>query len=98
MKKAVGEEWKALGEIQEANSAGRIDRLNALRFKMQSAKFNLSRPNSEKISEHEMPGIRKEIPKGETYNKYGAQLGKLKSIDWETWGLGGGTFLGNSGG
>ena len=29
-------EWKAMEEIQEVNSADRIDQLNDLRFKMQS--------------------------------------------------------------
>ena len=38
------------------NSADQIDRLYALRFKMQSGKFNLSRSNSEEISENEMHG------------------------------------------
>ena len=48
-----------------------LDQLNSLRFEMQSAKFNLSRAKSEKISENEMPVTRKEIQKEETYNKYG---------------------------
>ena len=60
-----------MGEIQEVNSAGQIDQLNALRFEMQSVKFNLSRANSEGILENEMPGMRNGIPKAETYIKYG---------------------------
>ena len=39
----------------------------------------LSRGASEKILENEMPGMRKEIPKEETYSKYGgARREKLK--------------------
>ena len=53
------------------HSADQIDQLNALRFEMQSGKFNLSRSNSEKISENEIPGMRNEIPKEETRAKYG---------------------------
>ena len=34
-------------------------------------KENLSRLASEVILENEMPGMRKETPEGETYNKYG---------------------------
>ena len=70
----------ALEEIQEVNSADRIDQLNDLRFKMQSGKCNLPRPNSDEISENEMPGMRKEIPKGETRKKYGAMIGQLELI------------------
>ena len=33
MKKGIGNEWEALEEIQEVNSADQIDQLNALRFK-----------------------------------------------------------------
>ena len=68
----------AMGGIQEVNSACQIDQLNDLRFEMQSAKFNLSRSKSEKISENEMPCMRKEIPKEETYDKYGTLLGELE--------------------
>ena len=50
-----------LGEIQEVNSADRIDQLNDLRFKIQSGKFNLSRAKSAKISENKIPGMRKEF-------------------------------------
>ena len=58
-------------EIQEANSADQIDQLNAFRRKMQSGKRNLSRGGSGEILENEMPGMGDEIPKEETYNKYG---------------------------
>ena len=46
------------------NSARQIDQLNALRFKMQSVKFNLPRAKSDDILENEMRGMRKGIPKG----------------------------------
>ena len=59
------------------NSAGQIEQLNALRCKMRSVKFNWPRAKSEEISENEMPSIRMGIPKEETYNKYGAMIGKL---------------------
>ena len=49
----------------------RIDQLNALRFKMQSGNKNCPREKIAKISGNGMPGIGKEIPKEETYNKYG---------------------------
>ena len=64
--------------IQEVNIADRIDQLNSLRCKVQSAKFNLSRANIGGISENEMQVMRKEIPKGETYKTTGALLGELE--------------------
>ena len=70
--------WQALGGIQEVHSSDQIDQLNDLRLKMQSAKFNLPRATSEKISENEMHGIRKKIPKEETYNKYGDAARKVE--------------------
>ena len=39
---------------------------------------HLSREASEKILENEMPGMRKEIPKEETYNKYGGAARKIE--------------------
>ena len=70
------------------NSADQIDQLNALRFKIQSRKRNLSRVKREKIAEKETPTTRKGIPKEETYNKYGEAARKME-IDaiWETWGI-----------
>ena len=65
-------------EIQEVNSADQIDKLNALRSKLQSGKFNLSRPNSGKISENEMPGMRKEMTGEETHNKYGGDAREVE--------------------
>ena len=43
---SIGNGCKSVGGIQEANSADRIDQLNALRFEMQSGKRNLSRGES----------------------------------------------------
>ena len=65
-------------EIQEVNSADQIDQLNDLRFEMQSAKFNLSRSNSEEILGNGIPGMRKEIPQEETYYKYGDASRKVE--------------------
>ena len=39
-KQEVAKEWKATGEITEVNSAAQIDQLEALQFKMKSAKSN----------------------------------------------------------
>ena len=57
-------------------SAARNDRLNALRFKMQSGNKNSTGGKREKISENEMPRMRG-VPKGETRNKYGDTARKL---------------------
>ena len=63
-KKEMVNGWKDLAEIREVNSADQIGQLNALRFEMQSGKFNLPRAKSDQISGNEMPGMRKGIPKG----------------------------------
>ena len=55
----------------EANSANQTDQLDAMRFKMKSKNSNLPSSKIEEISESDMQGTRKEIPKEETYNKYG---------------------------
>ena len=54
-------EWEALWGwgIQEVNISDQIDQLSALRFEMQSGKFNLDRSKSDEISENEMPRRRK---------------------------------------
>ena len=67
----------ALEEIQEVNSSGQIGQLYALRFKMQSVKFNSSLPNREQNLENEMAGTRQGIPNGETFNKYGGAARKV---------------------
>ena len=43
----------------------------------------MSSSNSGKISENEMPGMRKEIPKEETFNKYG---GAAREVEIEAIG------------
>ena len=48
---------------------------------------HLPREASEKISENEMPGVRKGIPKEETNNKYGGAARKLKSGQLENMAL-----------
>ena len=57
-------------------SADEVDPLIGLRFKFGKTK-NLSRAASELISENEIPGMRKEIPKEETY-KYGDAARKIE--------------------
>ena len=71
--KTNGKFW---GEIQEANCDGQIDQLEAFRFEMQSVHRNLARGGSGEILENEMHGMGEEIPKGETYNKYGEGAGE----------------------
>ena len=80
-----------MGEIQEANSADQIDQLEALRLKMKSVNSKSSSSKSEKISGNEIPGMRKAIQKGETFNKYGDAargLGSKRSKNMDL--LGGG--------
>ena len=74
-------------EIQEVNSADQIDQLEALRFKMKSRNFNLPSPTSEKISENETHGARKEISREDTFSKYGGAARKveIEAIE-KTWG------------
>ena len=50
------------------------------------------------ISENEMPGMRKEIPKEETFIRYGGAARKveIEAIE-KTWGFQKNKFLGNSG-
>ena len=71
-------EWKLSGGSKKVNSADRIDQLAALRFKTQMGSKNLPIAKSEEISENLMPGIRKETPKEETYNKYGDSAMKIE--------------------
>ena len=42
-KRDIETEWKSLAESKEVNSADQIEKLNALRFKMQMGSTNLSR-------------------------------------------------------
>ena len=55
-----------------------IDQLNDLRFKIQTKNKNLSRGRHEKIPRDEMHGMDKEIPKEDTYNKYGDAAGEIE--------------------
>ena len=54
-KKEVAKEWKTTGGTCEVNSAGRIDQLGALRFKMKSESPIYSW-ESGGISENDIPG------------------------------------------
>ena len=76
-----------MGGTCEVNSADQIDQLGSLRSEMKSGKSKLPSSKSEKISENDMPGMRKESPKVETLNKYGARLGKWKSAPSKNMGL-----------
>ena len=67
------------GKMHDVNSIGRIDQLGALRFNVQSRKRNSTRTRGDGISEHEAPRMRKEIQKGETYNKYGRRCGEIET-------------------
>ena len=58
-------------------SADGVDPLVGLRFKFGETK-NLPMAASELISENEIHGMRKEIPKEETYNKYGGAARKIE--------------------
>ena len=58
-------------------SADEVGPLVGLRFKFGKTK-NLSRDASELISENEMHGVGKEIPKEETYNNYGDAARKIE--------------------
>ena len=58
-------------------SADEVGPLVGLRFKFGETK-NLSRAASELIPESEMPGMRKEIPNEETYNKCGDAARKIE--------------------
>ena len=62
----IENEWQSLEEDKEANIADRIDKLNALRFKIQSVNKNSPREKSDGILENEMPCIRNGAPEEET--------------------------------
>ena len=85
-RKEVGEEWKALEGIQ-ANSADRSDQLNALRFQMQSVKFDSSRSNSEPILEMKCRGAEGNSERRNVRQNMGAHIGKLKSTRLGNMGL-----------
>ena len=57
---------------------------------------HLPREASEKILENEMPGMRKEIPKEETNNKYGDAARKIEIGAIETWHFCPNSFCENS--
>ena len=78
-KKEVAKEWKTTGGTCEVNSAGRIDQLGALRFKMKSESPIYSWESGGEFRKMIFREMRKGIPKEETFNKYGERLGKLKS-------------------
>ena len=92
IRQEVGREW---GEWKNVLSADEVDPLIGLRFKFGKMKY-LSRESSGKILENEMPGVGKEIPKEETYNKYGEAARKLKLKQLETWHFCPNSFCKNS--
>ena len=71
------EEWEEMEEIGEVQSANQADQLEALGFKMKS-KIAICHVESEIIAENETTGMRKEIQKEETYNKYGYAARKIE--------------------
>ena len=75
IKQEVEKEWNEWNIVLSADEVGP---LVGLRFKFGETK-NLSRAASELIPESEMPGMRKEIPNEETYNKYGR---RAKNRNW----------------
>ena len=70
-------EWESSEGNKEANSADRIDQLNALRFRMQSGNKNPKRKCG-KIPEIEMSGMGG-IQEEETYIKYGGRREKNRN-------------------
>ena len=82
-KEEVENEWGALGEIQERNSAGRIDQLNALRFEMQSEKHNMSRGESEGIWEIKCRVRERKFQKKKLATNMGRCAESRNRIYWE---------------
>ena len=74
IKQEAEKEWNGRNDVL---SADEVDPLIGLRFKFGKNK-NLPRTASELNLENEMPGMRKEIPKEETYNKYGDAARKIE--------------------
>ena len=83
IRQEVEKEWNEWNNVVDVKSADEVDPLIGISFKFGNKK-NLSRTASELILENEMPGVRKEIPKEETYNKYRGAARKLKSKQSET--------------
>ena len=83
-KQGVGNEWKALGAIQEVNSADQIDQLNASRFEMQS-RGRICLVGSGEISENEMPGMGEKSRKKKLTSNIGTMQNNRNRSFWETW-------------
>ena len=80
----VENEWEDLGEIQEVNSAGRIDQLNALRFKIQTKKRNFPREKSGEISGNVIPGMGGRNPERRNLQQIWGDSENRNRIYWET--------------
>ena len=76
----IEKEWGEMEEIDHSLNVNQTDQLEALRFKLNTRKQKLPRERSEQILENEMPGMRKEIPKEETQNKYGHAARKIEIV------------------
>ena len=74
------------------NSADRIGQLSALRLKTQMESKNLPSEKIAKIPENDMHGMGEEIPKAETYNKYGNAARGIGIVDIKNMGA----FFANS--
>ena len=77
IRQEVEKEWGEWDNVVDVKSADEVDPLIGLRFKFGNKK-NLPMEASELILENEMPGMGKEIPKEETYNKYGDAARKIE--------------------
>ena len=79
-------EWELSGGSKMVTSDGQIDQLDAFRFKTQMESKTLLREREKReILENEMHGMRKEMPKEETYSKYcdsdrRLESGKLEGV------------------
>ena len=96
--------WKENGKKQVGNSEvqsdnnNQSDRLCALGFKMEPGSRNFPIGRGEIISEDETPGMQKETPVEETYNKYSDDARKNRNCaSWETRGALYGYLFRNSG-
>ena len=66
----IEEEWQEMEEINNSLNVNQADQLESSRYKMK-AKIITYQKRKGGILENEIPGMRKEIPKEETKNKYG---------------------------
>ena len=68
---------------KKANGIDREQKFGSLHFKAKFPGGGMSPGKSEAIAEHEMPGMREDIHKEGTYNKYGDSYGEIESASIE---------------